>query len=84
MEGKVCKLMSDISYDQIDEEVQPWVPNTRRNRGKDSKYTKTLDLYWHYKVLVGKVLEEHNARNKAILHNMDTIQCHLNLTDKNK
>jgi hypothetical protein len=62
-----------IDDEVVNENICPWIPNTGSSRARESQYYKTIDLYWHMKTLMGKVLVEHNEAHQEILLHLDDV-----------
>jgi hypothetical protein len=44
-----------------------WVLDPGSSRARDTKYWRTMDLYWYIKTFVGKVLQDKDADHEEIL-----------------
>ena len=52
-----CNLVLD---EEVDAEFCQWILDTLSSHSRDTKYNKTIDLYWHMKTLLIKMLVERN------------------------
>ena len=52
MEAKVQQQYYKRNEFSIDNETLCWVWNLRSTRARETKYAKTLDLYWHMKYVL--------------------------------
>jgi hypothetical protein len=57
------------------------VLDTGNTRTRVYQYMKTIDIYWHMKVLMGHVLVERHEAKQEILSQLDDIQLKINLLD---
>jgi hypothetical protein len=65
---------------QINKEGSVWVSDTG-SMSKDTRYAKTLGLYWHIKSLLGKVMEKGFYMHEYVLNRLDTMQHQMKLMD---
>lgn len=70
-----------IEDEAVNENICPWIPDTLSSRTRESQYFKTVDLYWHLKTLMGKVLVERNEAHQRILLQLDDVQLQIKLVD---
>jgi hypothetical protein len=54
-------------------------PGTTQSR--ESQYLNTFDIYYHIKMLMGKVLVESHRAHQEILIQLDDVQLQINLVD---
>jgi hypothetical protein len=45
---------------EVRETTRSWFPDTGTFQGWTSQYLKTMDIYWHLKTLMGRVLLDHH------------------------
>lgn len=50
----------------IDAELTDWIPDTGSSKSQKTNYYHTIDLYWHVKALLGKVMADRQAGNNEI------------------
>jgi hypothetical protein len=43
---------------EVDEEFTRWILDIGTSRSNETKYHKTIDLYWHVKTLLGRIIVE--------------------------
>ena len=67
--------------EKIDREAKCWIPRTINTRERETKYAKTLDLYWHTKACMGQVLKEKSLNDDAISTKLDNMQNQLKIMD---
>jgi hypothetical protein len=58
---------------EIDEAITNWVLNVGNSRGRDTKYWKTVYLYWHLKMLLGQMLQTKEEAQDKILLQLDEL-----------
>lgn len=51
------------------------------SRTRETKYNKTVDLYWQMKTMMGKVLVEKNESYNEILIQLDDMQLQIKEVD---
>lgn len=54
MEEEVCRIKQQILNGEVDAEMIAWIPDTDSTRARDTKYYRTVELYWHIKDLLGE------------------------------
>jgi Zn-finger protein len=52
----------------IEEESTPWILDNRFSRSTETKYFKTMDLFWHIKECVACAMEHKRNKNNQILN----------------
>lgn len=57
MEEEARLQHGHIENDIVDQELG-WIPDTDTDYTWDTKYFRTIDLYWHMKSLLGQALFE--------------------------
>ena len=65
-EETICDKRLKLHDPQINNHVQVWIPNIEIRRVRETKYVKSLDLYWHTKALLCHILEEKTHKYNAI------------------
>jgi hypothetical protein len=81
VEADVRVLRKFISDDEVKETTNSWVPDTGFVRGRSSQYLKTVDIYWHLKTLMGRVLLDHHEARQEVLLQLDDMQLQVKLVD---
>jgi hypothetical protein len=71
-----------IDNETMDVEIGSWIPDPGSYRAHATLYTKTVDLYWLLKTLMGKVLVERNEAHEEIFLQLDEMQLQLQHMDK--
>lgn len=71
-----------VQNEEIDAELSPWIPDTGTSHSKETKYHRTIDLYWHMKTLLGKVMTERNTTYSEILLQMEYLQLQTRAMDQ--
>ena len=66
-EASVKTKMQSICHEDIEEEIVPWVQDAGSTKSKETKYFKTIALYWQMKALLGKSLIESKIENQKLL-----------------
>lgn len=62
--------------------MSPWIPDTGFCWGSETKYLKTVDLYWHVKTVNACTIEENGSQRNDILRKLDQLdQKYENLTN---
>jgi hypothetical protein len=59
-----------------------WILDLGSYRSRTTLYTKTMDLYWLLKTLMGKVLVERNEAHWEIFLQLDEMQLQLQYIDR--
>lgn len=54
-----------------------WILDAGSSRAQDIKYWKTVDLYWHIKTIVGKMMEDMDEAHKDILLQLNEVMLQL-------
>jgi hypothetical protein len=81
VEVDVWVLRHFIVDKEVHENICSWIPDLVSSRAMVSQYYKTIDLYWHIKALMGKVMVERNEAHKEILLQIDDVQLQIKLVD---
>jgi hypothetical protein len=81
VEVEVRVLIHFISNEEVKDNVWSWVLDLGSMRARESQYFITIDLYWHLKFLMGKVLVEKHESHKEIILQLDNVQLQVNLVD---
>jgi hypothetical protein len=63
-----------IDHAAVDEEIGQWIPDPGSYREHATLYTKTVDLYWLLKTMMGKVLVEWNKAHEEIFLQLDEMR----------
>jgi hypothetical protein len=63
-----------FDHDVVDAEIGQWIPDPGSYRERATLYTKTIDLYWLLKTMMGKVLVERNEAHEEIFLQLDEMQ----------
>jgi hypothetical protein len=58
-----------IDHAAVDVEIGQWIPYLGSYRERATLYTRTVDLYWLLKMMMGKVLVEHNEAHEENFYN---------------
>jgi hypothetical protein len=64
---------------EVHVEVRDWVSDVGSSRACHTKYLRTVDLYYHLKMLLGKVLQDREDAHDIILLQLDEV--HLLLSE---
>jgi hypothetical protein len=78
-EVDVRVLWKFISDNEVKESTSLWVPNTGSFRGRSSQYLKTVDIYWHLKTLMGRVMLDHYEARQKVLLQLNEAQLQIKL-----
>jgi hypothetical protein len=73
-----CNLVPD---EEVDAELCQWILDTCSSHSRDMKYNRTIDLYWHMKTLLIKMLAERNIAHSEILMQMEYLQLKIKVVD---
>jgi hypothetical protein len=55
-----------VSDEEVQEKTHSWIPNTGNIRSHISHYLRTIELYWHMKLLLGRALMEKKMTRKKL------------------
>jgi len=80
-EADVRVLLKFVLDDKVKEMTNSWVPNNGSVRGWSSQYLKTMDIYWHLKTMMGRVLLDHHEAHQEVLVQLDEVQLQIKLVD---
>jgi len=61
LEEYVCHARKQTPDNEVDVEMIAWISDTRSSKSKETKYYKTINLYWHMKSLLGRDLTDKQA-----------------------
>ena len=56
-----------IHHWEIDAKIDNWVANIGKSRERETKYMKTIELYWYIKTFMGKILLDSEEEKGEIL-----------------
>lgn len=56
VEGEGSSHILHLSDTKVLAELENWVPNTGHTQARFNQYMHTIDLYWHMKFLLGRIL----------------------------
>jgi len=73
MENRVQAKRHHTPSEMISSELSLWILDTGFSRTHESKYMKTINLYWHIKDLIACAMEGRNNMGKAILDGLDAL-----------
>jgi hypothetical protein len=59
-----------VSDDEVLDSVTSWILDTGNTRSRVSQYLKTVDIYWHMKLLLGHVLVDRKDDKNEICSNL--------------
>jgi hypothetical protein len=74
-------LRKFIPDEEVSQTTNPWVPDTGTIQGWLSHYLKTINIYWHLKTLMGRVLLDHHEARQEVLMQLDDVQLQVKLID---
>lgn len=68
MEEEVGPENKHILDSKVLEGIVAWIPHTSNTRGQQNHYLHTVNLYWHIKLLLGKMLvDKREAQDNLVL-----------------
>lgn len=67
---------------EIDAVMVARIPNTGSSRSRDTKYNRTIDLYWHMKGLLGRALKDKQAAQNELYMQLEYIQLQIKALDR--
>jgi hypothetical protein len=70
----LCRFVSD---EEVQEKTQSWIPNTGNTRSHVSHYMRTIELYWHMKLLLGRAMMDRKDDKEETLLQLNKIQAQL-------
>jgi hypothetical protein len=65
----------------LDADMCSWVPDTSSSRTMETKYFKTIDLYWKNEFIMVKVLVEINETYNEVFLQLDDVKLQIKLVD---
>jgi hypothetical protein len=71
-----------VNEEEVDEEFTHWILDTGTSHSRETKYHRTIDLYWHVKTLLGKVMTERSTAFNEILLQMEYLQLQIRAVDQ--
>jgi hypothetical protein len=66
----------------VDAEFVPLLPDTGSTGARDTKYLRTIDLYWHMKTILAKAITVRDAAQTEMARKIEFIQLQKQLTNK--
>jgi hypothetical protein len=63
-----------LNEEAVNEEFTQWIMDNGTSRSRETKYHRTINLYWHVKTLSGKVITEKSTTFNEILLQMEYLQ----------
>jgi hypothetical protein len=66
-EADVRVLRHFVFYEEVANNTHSWILDPGTTRAKESQYLNTIDIYWNFKTLIGKVLVERHKAHQEIL-----------------
>jgi hypothetical protein len=64
----------NIHERKIDADIVDWILDLGSSRARDTKYWTMVDLYWHIKTFVGKVLQDREDDREEILTQLAEVK----------
>nr|ACN40789.1 unknown [Picea sitchensis] len=65
-EEDVIFLRHFVFGEEVNTNIFPWIPDPSSSRAKESKYYRTVELYWQSNMLMGKVLLDRNELHQDV------------------
>lgn len=53
------------------ESIASWALDTGNSRGCQNHYLLTMDLYWHVRLLLGKIIMDRRQTQVNLMHRLD-------------
>jgi hypothetical protein len=73
VEAKI-QLEHTLTIDkEVDEATTSWVSYVGNTRARETKYWKTIELYWHIKTLLGQMLQMREDTQNTIQLQLDGL-----------